>query len=176
MSGSKTDRATPARNTADVSPTKDPDHASDGGALRRIRAAVDPNEILRVLQEIGVDARDIATAVGADERTVRRWLGEGHAPNHSHEAALGRLRVVVLYMLQRRVLRAELIPRWLRLPDSDLSFVSPLTALREGRLEDVIAAVDAYLAPPPEEQPSDDAPTRRERRPGETGDIPALRP
>lgn len=167
MSGVNTDTPTPVQKTATVSPPS----RQDDGPLLRIRAAVDPNEILRVLQEIGLDARDIATAVGADERTVRRWL-DGHAPNHSHDVAIGKLRVVVIYMLQRRVLRTELIPRWLRLPDSELGFVSPLTALSEGRLEDVIAAVNGYLAPPPT-QPDPETADRPQR--GDTEEIPAVR-
>ena len=117
-------------------------------ALEALRGALRPYDILTALQAIGLDAKDLAEGVGADERTVRRWLG-GDSPNRSHQKPIGALRVSVIHMLQRRGLSVESIVRWLRLPDAELGFVTPLTALAENRLPDVIVAHDAYIAPRP---------------------------
>lgn len=117
-------------------------------ALHALREALRPNDILTALQAIGLDSRDLAEGIGADERTVRRWLG-GQAPTRNHEQTIGTLRVLAIHILQRRGLPVDLVARWLRLPDSELRFQTPLAAVAEGRLNDVIVAFDEYVAPRP---------------------------
>jgi hypothetical protein len=117
-------------------------------ALDALREALRPNDILTALQAIGLDSRDLAEGVGADERTVRRWLG-GQAPTRNHQQTIGQLRVLAIHILQRRGLSIDLVARWLRLPDSELRFKTPLAVLAEGGLNDVIVAFDEYVAPRP---------------------------
>lgn len=114
--------------------------------LDMLRTALEPNDILQALQAVGLDSKDLAEGVGADERTVRRWL-DGSAPNRSNEKAIGQLRVLTIHILQRRGMPVESIARWLRLPDAQLGFVTPLAAIAEDRLGDVVVAVDLYMAP-----------------------------
>ena len=117
-------------------------------ALHALREALRPNDILTALQAIGLDSRDLAEGIGADERTVRRWLG-GQDPTRNHEQTIGMLRVLAIHILQRRGLPVDLVARWLRLPDSELRFQTPLAAVAENRLDDVIVAFDEYVAPRP---------------------------
>ncbi len=116
--------------------------------LRLLRQALHPNDILAALQATGLEVSDLSEGVKADERTIRRWL-DGQAPNRNHEQTIGALRVLAIHMLQRGGLPVELIARWLRLPDTELGFISPLEAIAAGRLADVVVAYDAYLAPRP---------------------------
>lgn len=129
---------------------RDPDAAMPGleDALTALREALRPNDILTALQAIGLDSRDLAEGIGADERTVRRWLG-GQAPTRNHQQTIGQLRVLAIHILQRRGLSVDLVARWLRLPDSELRFKTPLAVLEEGGLNDVIVAFDEYVAPRP---------------------------
>jgi|SRR5580698_2049633 hypothetical protein len=117
-------------------------------ALYALRDALHPNNILTALQAIGLDSSDLAEGTGVDERTVRRWLGD-QAPTRNHAQTIGQLRVLVIHILQRRGLAVDLVARWLRLPDSELRFQTPLEAVAEGRLNDVIVAFDEYVAPRP---------------------------
>lgn len=124
--------------------------AADDGEdfLYALREALRPNDILTALQDIGLDSSDLAEAVGANERTVRRWL-KGDTPTPNHQKTIGTLRVVVIYILQRRGLPVDLVARWLRLPDSELAFQTPLAAIAKGRFQDVLVAFDEYIAPRP---------------------------
>jgi hypothetical protein len=125
-----------------------------------LREALHPNDILAALQAIGLECSDIAEGIDADERTVRRWL-DGQPPNRKHEQTIGALRVLAIHMLQRGGLPVDMIARWLRLPDSELGFDTPLKAVAEGRLAKAVVAYDAYLAPRPgtSSEQLDDQPT-----------------
>jgi hypothetical protein len=115
-----------------------------------LRAALYPNEIIAALREFGLDATDLAMGTGADVRTVRRWLEDDQSsPNRTYEQSLGNLRVVVLYILQRRGLPPDRIAQWLRMPNVELDFEAPLAALAEGRRGEVVVAADAAIAPSP---------------------------
>lgn len=122
-------------------------------AIEKIRVALRPGEIIAALRDLGLDAKDLAKGTGADERSVRRWL-EGQAPNRSYEAALGNLRVVVVYILQRRALLPDRVAQWLRMPSVELQFAPPLSAIADGRVGEVVAAADAFIAPPPRNAPA----------------------
>lgn len=130
--------------------------------LRDLRAAFESGEILAALRAVGLDAKDLSTGIGADERTVRRWL-DGQEPNRSHFEALANLRAVVIYLLQRRALTLAQLPRWLRMPNVELDFSTPLVALAEGHRGEVISAAEAFIAPRPPRAP------KRKRRDDEDG-------
>jgi hypothetical protein len=117
-------------------------------ALDALREALRPSDILTALQAIGLDSKDLAEGIGADERTVRRWLHR-QDPTRNHQQTIGALRVLAIHILQRRGLPVDLVARWLRLPDSELRFQTPLAAIAKGQLNDVIVAFDEYVAPRP---------------------------
>jgi hypothetical protein len=117
-------------------------------ALAALRDALHPNDILNALQSLGLTPRDLAEGTGTDQRTVRRWL-MGHEPSHKFGQTIGTLRLVAIHILQRRGLPVELIARWLRLPDSELRFQTPLAAIADGRFKEVLAAYDEYVSPRP---------------------------
>jgi DNA-binding transcriptional regulator YiaG len=116
--------------------------------LAALRDALHPNDILTALQLLGLTPRDLAEGTHTDQRTVRRWL-QGQEPSHKFAQTIGTLRLVAIHILQRRGLPIELIARWLRLPDGELRFQSPLAAIADGRFKDVLAAYDEYVSPRP---------------------------
>jgi DNA-binding transcriptional regulator YiaG len=116
--------------------------------LSELREALHPNDILIALQTLGLTPRDLAEGIGTDQRTVRRWL-LGQEPSHKFGQTIGTLRLVAIHILQRRGLPVELIARWLRLPDSELRFQTPLAAIADGRFKEVLAAYDEYVSPRP---------------------------
>ncbi len=114
--------------------------------LEGLRSALEPAEILGVLERVGLSNQDIAEGTGADERTVRRWAGGGE-PTRANEQAIGLLRVLLIHILQRRGMERSSIPRWLRLADAQLDYATPLSAIAQGRLADAVLAADLYMAP-----------------------------
>jgi hypothetical protein len=155
-------------------------------ALNALRDALDPNEILSALQAIGLDSRDLAEGTGVNERTTRRWL-DGNRPTRNHGKIIGELRVLAIHILQRRGLSVDRVARWLRLPDSELRFQTPLAAVADGRLNNVIVAFDEYVSPRPgsalrdisDSETENVRPTNEENGEPEgtdqpTGEIPAV--
>jgi DNA-binding transcriptional regulator YiaG len=116
--------------------------------LAALREALHPNDILTALQILGLNPRDLAEGIGTDQRTIRRWLA-GQEPTHKHGQTIGTLRLVAIHIVQRRGLPIELVARWLRLPDSELRFQTPLAAIADGRFKDVLVAYDEYVSPRP---------------------------
>ena len=115
-------------------------------ALELLRNALWPNETLAALRAVGLDSQDLAEGLGVDDRTVRRWVGD-NSPNRSHQKTIGDLRVLVIHILQRRGIPVDSVAQWLRLPDAQLSFSTPLAAIADGRFSDVVVAADLYMAP-----------------------------
>jgi DNA-binding transcriptional regulator YiaG len=148
-------------------------------ALAALRDALHPNDILTALQSLGLTPRDLAEGTGTDQRTVRRWLTEGQEPSHKLGQTIGTLRLVAIHILQRRGLPVELIARWLRLPDSELRFQTPLAAIADGRFKEVLVAYDEYVSPRPGSlQREMSAVPDPDRQPagvrGETGEFTAV--
>jgi hypothetical protein len=141
---------------------EDRSNVAEDELLTRLRTALEPYEILGTLRAMGLDPKDLAMGVGADERTVRRWL-DGQEPNRSHEDGLANVRVVVLYLLQRRALTLRQLPRWLRMPNIELDFAAPLEMIARGRRADVIAAADEFIAPRPPSSRRYEAQSHEER-------------
>jgi hypothetical protein len=117
-----------------------------------LRRALEPEQVMTALRDLGIGTEDFELATGADQRTVRRWT-EGSEPRPQAREAIDRLRVAALYLLQRNAMAPQEIPHWLRRRnlelnlDSDLGVRRPLDAIRDDQLPDVLAAVNAFLHP-----------------------------
>jgi hypothetical protein len=127
---------------------------TDTEALREdLRRAFTPSAVIDALDKIGVRSEDLSLATGVDARTVRRWGGENE-PRPGARDALDRLRIVVLYLLQRNALASESISSWLKSrslelgPDPELGVRRPVDSIREGDLASVFAAINALIGSP----------------------------
>lgn len=83
---------------------------------------------------------EIAAAVDADERTVRRWRGKEVAPQARHQAsleALDDLRHLVETVFETPAQLAE----WLDTPLKAFRGQSPAAMLRRGRVKDVVGVL-----------------------------------
>lgn len=118
----------------------------------RLRRALEPQQVISALRDLGISTEDFELVTGADQRTVRRWA-DGSEPRSQAADAIDRLRVAVLYLLQRNAMAPQEIPHWLRRRnleldlDADLGVRRPLDAIRDDQLPDVLAAVNAFLHP-----------------------------
>jgi transcriptional regulator with XRE-family HTH domain len=111
-------------------------------ALSEISA---PHEIVRHLRdELGFTLREIARALGSDERTVRRWAADpGSRPQVRHARRLDDLRHLVV--LLQDTLPGEQAARWLRARNRRLAGERPLDLLAADQYDRVLAAAEAYV-------------------------------
>ena len=82
----------------------------------------------------------LAQALHVDRSRVARWK-KGEAPSPEHAEQLLRLDTVVSLLVG--FLEAEVVPDWLQGVNAHLGHRRPLDVLREGRLSEVIAAIEA---------------------------------
>jgi hypothetical protein len=82
----------------------------------------------------------VADAIGVNRTQPSRWR-EGQMPDPKNLDRLVGLDVVV--QLLTGFLQESTIPKWLQAPNPRLGDRSPLYMLREGRLPDVIASIQA---------------------------------
>jgi hypothetical protein len=114
-------------------------------AAAALRTAQDPARIVEYLGVVGLTDADVATGVGATERTVRRWRAkgpEGARPSNKW-SELDDLRTVVVILIDDASLSTDGIIFWLRARNRALSFRRPLEVLGAGGFDD---ARDAALA------------------------------
>jgi transcriptional regulator with XRE-family HTH domain len=92
-------------------------------------------------REMGLTEGDLATATGATDRTVRRWLA-GTTPQHRHDEHLDDLKAIVEELSDS--LTAKGVRQWLhgrnRLLDGD----RPIDRLHKGDFEAVYKAAQAF--------------------------------
>jgi transcriptional regulator with XRE-family HTH domain len=92
-------------------------------------------------EEFDLDQGQVASVIGANPRTVARWLRSETSP--SREARERLLEFVAVLERLTIVLKAEAATDWLFTPNGLLSNEKPATALREGRYREVLGAIDA---------------------------------
>jgi uncharacterized protein (DUF2384 family) len=80
---------------------------------------------------------EIAAAVEADERTVRRWRGAEVAPRARHQASLEAL-VDLRHLLEEVFESREQAAEWLHTPIKAFRGHPPIVLIRRGRLRDVV--------------------------------------
>ena len=83
---------------------------------------------------------EFASALGTDPETIACWES-GQTPGRDHQTLIGALDEVVTRL--STYLSPSSIPKWLNGSNAHLSGGHPITAIRNGRLADVIAAIDA---------------------------------
>jgi uncharacterized protein (DUF2384 family) len=109
----------------------------------RRRAGSDParaNERLdRITQVLGSDAA-VASVLGVSRAQPRRWR-EGQAPDLDNRDRIIGLDAVIA--LLSGFLAESSIPKWLNGVNAHLGDRRPISVLREGRVSDVIAAIEA---------------------------------
>ena len=139
----------------------------------RLRRALEPQQVISALRNLGISTEDFELVTGADQRTVRRWA-DGSEPRSQAADAIDRLRVAVLYLLQRNAMAPQEIPHWLRRRnleldlDADLGVRRPLDAIRDDRSPTSWRRSTRFCAPStataPSESPSSCARPRSQRR------------
>jgi transcriptional regulator with XRE-family HTH domain len=87
-----------------------------------------------------VSDAEMAESLGVHRSQIARWK-QGTPPDPKNAERLLGLDVVV--SLLEGFLEAESIPKWLRGTNAHLSHRRPLDVLREGRLSEVIRAIEA---------------------------------
>jgi hypothetical protein len=108
----------------------------------RIARVHSSNDAVRIIRhDIGLTEADVAAATGADERSVRRWLGQTRPIRH--ERQIDDLRAVV--QLLAETLTPEGIRQWLRGRNRYLKGERPLDVLARGQYNRVHEAAEAFV-------------------------------
>lgn len=98
-----------------------------------------------LLHDLGISATELALAIKVHPRTIERWL-TGDTPQRNE----GRERLHRLALLRDRLCiffgPPERVKTWLRADSRYLGGLSPLDALRAGRIDRVEAAVEALAS------------------------------
>lgn len=111
--------------------------------LKEIEQAREPAETARMAHKVlALTAEEIATATGADQRTVRRWWHNGSSPTQ-YRRQLDDLRAIAEILSAG--LKKEAIASWLRSRNRYLGYERPLDALGRGEFDQVREAAFAYV-------------------------------
>lgn len=104
--------------------------------------AVEVRDVVGALRRFGLTQKDLASATGASERSVRNWARTS-AIRAGHEERLRELRDVAL------ILQGSLTPRgvgqWLRARNRLLDGHRPIELLAAGRAEEVQKAAKSFV-------------------------------
>jgi hypothetical protein len=87
---------------------------------------------------LGLSKTELARGAGVQPITISRWL-EGTSEDVRASEALGDLRYVVMALLRHGAMSLRLMRFWLSARDVILG-TDPLTAVSQGRFEDVVEA------------------------------------
>jgi transcriptional regulator with XRE-family HTH domain len=111
--------------------------------VKEIEQAREPAEAARMAHRVlALTADEIATATGADQRTVRRWWHNGSSPTQ-YRRQLDDLRAIAEILSAS--LKKEAIASWLRSRNRYLRYERPLDALGRGEFDEVREAAFAYV-------------------------------
>ncbi len=97
--------------------------------------------ILSVTQELGIDNRTVAGAVGADESAVKRWIAGASFPQHEKRERFQALLAVRDHHLLDTFDTTEAIHAWMHTDNRYLGGLSPASVLLAGRIDRVEAAL-----------------------------------
>lgn len=95
----------------------------------------------RLIVTAGLDYVDVARMLGANPRTVSRWINEGSEPRWDARERLLELTAVIERLTQ--VVRPSAAQDWLFTPNAELGHDKPVELVRAGRFKDVLAVIDS---------------------------------
>lgn len=107
---------------------------------------VTPRDALDAIQSVlGVTDDELAQALDADRRTLRRWRAGAAYPQ-----LMARQRLAALLALEQQLAETftntDAVRRWFHAPSRYLGGITPLEAVRAGRTDRVEAALGALDA------------------------------
>jgi putative toxin-antitoxin system antitoxin component (TIGR02293 family) len=98
---------------------------------------------LRQLQDdLGLDERGLATALGVDKRTLHRWISGDNYPQREARKRLQQL-VELHHALLLMWSSMDAARAWLHRPSPFLGHTEPIELVRAGRFDRVEAALEA---------------------------------
>lgn len=105
--------------------------------------AMTPRQALDALQEaMGLSEEELAAVLGTSHRTLKRWRAGA-----AHPQRVARQRLAELLRVQQRVRETfegrDTVRAWFRGENRYLGGMTPVEAIRVGRLDRVEAALDA---------------------------------
>lgn len=111
--------------------------------LKEIEQAYEPAAAAQMAHKtLALTADEIATATGADQRTVRRWWRDGSSSTR-YGRQLDDLRAIAEILAA--TMRKEAIGYWLRSRNRYLNYERPLEALGRGEFDQVREAAFAFV-------------------------------
>jgi transcriptional regulator with XRE-family HTH domain len=102
-------------------------------------------QLEHLMNSLGISSAELASAVGASDRTVLRWLADQRFPQHESRDKLDALARLV-ERLDEAFVTPEAAAAWLRAPSGYFGGLCPLDALLRGRIDAVEAALEALDA------------------------------
>jgi hypothetical protein len=142
MTGGAGSFALPPYDEEDI--RSDDELGPDGGSrvgVQDLRRALDPNAAVALFSAVGLSDADIALAVGATERSVRRWRAGDQATSPTrYRKQIDDLRAILVVLDETGTLSIDGAVHWLRARNRDLGDNRPLDVLRVGDFEAVRAA------------------------------------
>lgn len=112
---------------------------------RELRAAINPRRAVGLLSQTGLSDGDIAAAVGATDRSVRRWRAGDESVNPTrYWRGIDDLRAIVIFLREDGTLDDEGIGHWLRARNRELDDQRPLEVLRLGGFDRVRDAAERF--------------------------------
>jgi len=101
--------------------------------------------VARLERTLGLSRESLAHALGTSPRTIERWKSGATYPQHA-----ARQRLAAMIALEHRLLDAFDSPaamrRWLHTDNLYLGGLSPIEVAQVGRIDRVVAALDALHA------------------------------
>ncbi|MFN8633954.1 MAG: antitoxin Xre/MbcA/ParS toxin-binding domain-containing protein [Chloroflexota bacterium] len=107
----------------------------------RIQITLEP-AIKQLKEDFGFSGRDLAQAVGVDQRTIARWASGDAFPRTDARDRLEAL-AELDELLAETFISWEAARAWLQTPTRYLSDMAPVDALRAGRTDRVVALIEA---------------------------------
>lgn len=107
----------------------------------RIQITLEP-AIRQLREDFGFDGRDLALVLGVDQRTIARWSSGDAFPRHEAKARLEAL-ADLDERLNELFVSWEAARGWLRTPSRHLGDLAPIDAVRAGRIDRVVALIEA---------------------------------
>src|SRR5262245_2197412 len=108
---------------------------------RRIQITLEP-AIQQLGEDFGFSSRDLAQALGVDQRTIARWAAGDAFPRHGAKDRLEAL-AALDERLNETFVSWDAARAWLSAPSRYLGDMTPIDAIRAGRPDRVMALIEA---------------------------------